>query len=74
MTFQSSDVSEGTPVGGTRQIANISRPQLNPTTNIPAIVLVPEPKEPEKREVPVWLWGAVAAVIVAVAVFIVAVR
>ena len=75
MSFQAADLLDSTPASGTRQIANVSRPQLNPTTNIPAVVLVPEPKEPETSPgVPAWVWGVVAAVVVAVAVFLVAVR
>jgi pSer/pThr/pTyr-binding forkhead associated (FHA) protein len=75
MSFQAVDLVDSTPASGTRQIANVSRPQLNPTTNIPAVVLIPEPKEPETSPgVPPWVWGVVAAVVVAVAVFLVAVR
>lgn len=74
MSFQTADVGEGTPATGTRQIASAGRPQLNPTTNIPAVVLVPEAKEPESAGVPAWLWGVVAAAVVAVAVFLLAVR
>ena len=75
MSFRAADALESTPPTGTRQIANLSRPQLNLTTNIPAVVLVPEPKEPEAPAgIPAWVWGVVAAVVVAVAVFLVAVR
>ena len=74
MSFQPADVSEGTPGTGTRQIATAGRPQLNPTTNIPAVVLVPGAKEPESTGVPAWLWGVVVAAVVAVAVFLLAVR
>jgi pSer/pThr/pTyr-binding forkhead associated (FHA) protein len=75
MSFQVAEAADATtPPVGTRQIANVSRPQLNPTTNIPAIVLVPGPKEPEHWKVPTWLWGIVAAAVVAVAVFLLAVR
>lgn len=75
MSFQAAEALDGTPASGTRQIANASRPQLNPTTNIPAVVLVPEPKEPEAgARIPAWVWGVVVAVVVAVAVFLVAVR
>ena len=74
MSFQPADAGESA-AGGTRQIANVSRPQLNPTTNIPAVVLVPEPKESETAPpVPAWVWGVVAAAVVAVAVFLLAVR
>jgi pSer/pThr/pTyr-binding forkhead associated (FHA) protein len=74
MQFQPAETSEGASAAGTRQIANVSRPQLNPTTNIPAVVLVPEPKEGEGGGVPAWLWAIVAMAIVAVAVFLAAVR
>ena len=75
MSFQAAESLDATPPAGTRQIASLSRPQLNPTTNIPAVVLVPEPKEPETAPgVPAWVWGAVAAAVVAVAVFLLAVR
>jgi pSer/pThr/pTyr-binding forkhead associated (FHA) protein len=74
MSFKATDFIEGTPAAGTRQVASASRPQLNPTTNIPAVVLVPEPKEMENPGVPAWLWGVVAAAVVAVAVFLLAVR
>jgi pSer/pThr/pTyr-binding forkhead associated (FHA) protein len=75
MSFQLAEALDATPATGTRQIANVSRPQLNPTTNIPAVVLVPEPKEVEPSPgVPAWLWGVVAAAVVAVGVFLLAVR
>lgn len=77
MAFQASDLAESTPATGTRQVARVSRPQLNPTTNIPAVVLVPEAKEDsegESRSVPAWLWGVAVCVVVAVAVFLLAVR
>jgi pSer/pThr/pTyr-binding forkhead associated (FHA) protein len=74
MTFQLGDLADGSPNVAARQVANVSRPQLNPTTNIPAVVLLPDAKEPESAGVPTWLWGAVAAAVVAVAVFLLAVR
>ena len=75
MAFQTAEALDATPPAGTRQIAKVSRPQLNPTTNIPAVVLIPEPKAPEAPQgVPGWVWGVVAAVVVAVAVFLAAVR
>ncbi len=74
MSFQPSDAGQSMD-GGARQIANVSHPQLNPTTNIPAVVLMPEPKEPETAPpVPAWVWGVVVAAVVAVAVFLLAVR
>jgi pSer/pThr/pTyr-binding forkhead associated (FHA) protein len=75
MTFQVAEAPDATPPVGTRQIASVSRPQLNPTTNIPAIVLVPPAREPENSaKVPVWLWGVVVAAVVAVAVFLLVVQ
>jgi len=77
MSFQASEPADITPATGTKQVASVSRPQLNPTTNIPAVVLVPDAKEDvegETKSVPAWLWGVAVCVVVAVAVFLLAVR
>ena len=48
---------------------NLSRPQLNPTTSVPVVVLIPPltQDEPTQREVPTWVWGAVGLAVATVA-------
>jgi pSer/pThr/pTyr-binding forkhead associated (FHA) protein len=52
---------------------NLSRPQLNPTTSVPVVVLMPPStqEEPQKSGVPKWIWGALGlAVVTAAALFL----
>ena len=61
-------------VGGVSDAAvNLSRPQLNPTTSVPVVVLMPPSthEEPQKSGVPKWIWGALGlAVVTAAALFL----
>jgi len=59
--------------GASDAALKLSRPQLNPTTSVPVVVLMPPTtqEEPQKSGVPKWIWGALGlAVVTAAALFL----